>query len=269
MDLDPYVVLAHWLDNTPLADRTDEDYDTEVRDWIAYAGRHVWTAQPADVARWANRARAERTIARRVSSVRGFYAHAQKLNPAQHNPALKQLRPDVTALPPGRPPLDPPTTALFVSALDRYRGPQPERARALGYLILGIEHLRAHQAVALDLADLVREQHRHTARVELKGGGTRFLEVPPATVLAVNDYLPHRKTRAPDSTDETGPLLTSNNGRRLDGHTTPTTILRAVAATHPLLAELGTAITSDALAATPSPWPLATRATRATEPDTP
>ncbi|MBV6700315.1 site-specific integrase [Kitasatospora aureofaciens] len=255
--MDPYEVLRDWLEHTPLVQRTRQDYDTEVREWIGYAGEHVWAAQPVDVARWAGQARATRSRARRVSSVRGFYTHAQTLNPTQHNPALHSLRPNVTELPPGRPPLDPPTVALLVTALDRYTGPQAQRARALGYLILGIPHLRAHQAVALDLTDLVREQHRHTLNTTLKTGGRRLIEAPPAVVLAVHDYLPHRKTRPPHSTTEAGPLLTSNTGRRLDGHTTPTAILRAVAATHPLLAGLGRAITSDALAATPSPWPLA------------
>ncbi|MEV7602948.1 hypothetical protein AB0O91_36840 [Kitasatospora sp. NPDC089797] len=254
MDPDPRVVLDDWLARTPLTDRTREDYHAEVRDWLALIGDRVWHAEPADVAAWSAGQHAKpRTRARRVSSLRGFYNHAQTFNAFIDNPALRRLRPTVTTLPPGRPALDPPQAALFLSALDRYDGPLPQRTRALGYLLLGMD-LRAHQAVALDLDDWTREQHRTTAKITLKGGGTDTREVPPPVALAIDDYLPHRTTAAPHSTPARGPLLTTYRGRRLDSHTSPTTLMRAVAATHPLLADHTPHITSDALAATPSPF---------------
>ncbi|WP_327075559.1 hypothetical protein OG196_43295 (plasmid) [Kitasatospora purpeofusca] len=254
MDPDPYEVLDDWLDRAPIHDRTRKDYRAEVLTWLTHIGDLVWHAQPLHVATWSAQGDAKpRTRARRVSSLRGFYNHAQTHNAFIDNPALRGLRPAVAQLPAGRPALDTPQTALFLSALDRYTGPLPHRTRALGYLLLGM-NLRAHQAVDLDLDDWIHEQHRTTARITLKGGGHETRPVPPAVAFAVHDYLPHRRTSPPHSTPARGPLLTSARGRRLDSHTSPTTLMRAVAATHPLLTDHAPTITSDGLAATPSPF---------------
>ncbi|WP_405008313.1 hypothetical protein OHV13_33195 [Kitasatospora purpeofusca] len=129
----------------------------------------------------------------------------------------------------------------------------PERARALGYLVLG-RGLRAHRVVALDLNDIVREQHRTTARVTLKGGGTEFQELPPPVAHAIKDYLPRRRTAVPHSTPETGPLLTSGRGRRRDPAPSVRDLLRAVASTHPQLTHLADTLTADGLAASPNPF---------------
>ncbi|MFF4652635.1 hypothetical protein [Streptomyces sp. NPDC001380] len=252
MEPDPYAVLQDWLTGRPYAEGTREDYEREATAWIEHIGAKVWRASARDVSHWAA-AGNPRTEAWRISCLRSFYRHAAETDPRVRNPLPRGLRPPVATLPPGRPALDATQAALFLSALDRYRGPHAERARALGYLILGMD-LRAHQAVALDLDDWIHEQHRTTARITLKGGGTALREVPPPVALAVAEYLPHRRTAAPHSTPETGPLLTSGRGRRLDSYNTPTGILRTVAATHPLLTDLAPTLTSDGLAASPSPF---------------
>ncbi|MGW2539906.1 hypothetical protein ACWC5I_03320 [Kitasatospora sp. NPDC001574] len=184
--------------------------------------------------------------------LRGFYQHAEELDPTVTNPVFKGLRPAVDGLPADRPALTRTESTLYVSALDCYDGLMPERARALGYLVLG-RGLRAHQAVALDLNDIVREQHRTTARVTLKGGGTEFQELPPPGAHAVRHYLPPPPTPPPHSTPETGPLLTSGRGRRLDSYNSPRELLRAVASTHPQLTHLADTLTADGLAASPTP----------------
>ncbi|MFJ6776865.1 hypothetical protein ACIQOV_38915, partial [Kitasatospora sp. NPDC091257] len=173
---DPEQVLTDWLTTTPLGDSAQLNYPREVKRWIAYIGDRVWAAGGRDVKDWAAAADNARTRAFLVSAVRGFYQHAQRFDPGIVNPAPKTLRPSVADLP-GRPALTRAESTLYVSALDRYSGLMPHRARALGYLVLG-RGLRAHQAVALDVEGIVREQHRTTALVTLKGGGTGFQELP-------------------------------------------------------------------------------------------
>ncbi|MFD0412244.1 site-specific integrase [Streptomyces sp. NPDC127108] len=253
MSPDPHEVLDDWLRRTPFSESTRAAYRAEVRAWLAFVGERTWCAERTDVDTWSADGAKPRTKARRISSLRGFYHHAQTYDAFIDNPAARDLRPPVAHLPPGRPALTRPQAALFLSALDHYTGPLPHRTRALGHLILAM-NLRAHQAVALDLDDWIRERHRTTARVQLKGGGSEIRAVPPPVALAVDDYLPHRRTALPHSSPDTGSLLTSNRGRRLDSHTTPTTLMRAVAATHPLLAEIAPTITCDGLAATPGPF---------------
>ncbi|MGW3183800.1 hypothetical protein ACWDD9_31470 [Kitasatospora sp. NPDC001119] len=249
---DPEQVLADWLTTTPLGDSARLNYPREVMRWIAYIGDRVWTAGGRDVRNWTEGADNARTRAFLVSAVRGFYQHAQRFDSGIVNPAPKTLRPSVADLP-GRPALTRAESTLYVSALDRYSGLMPHRARALGYLVLG-RGLRAHQAVALDVEGIVREQHRTTALVTLKGGGTEFQELPAPVALAVEDYLPHRRTAAPHSSPEAGPLLTSGRGRRLDPAPSVRDLLRAVASTHPQLTHLTDTLTADGLAASPNPF---------------
>ncbi|MFJ5121878.1 hypothetical protein [Kitasatospora sp. NPDC088548] len=252
--LDPHEVLAHWLDNKPYGERTRGDYERAILDWISHIGPAVWKPTTAKARAWASAPDALRTEAWRISVLRGFYGHARdEFDPTLVNPVPVGLRPAVDGLPPGRAPLTPAEVTIYISALDRYDGILPERARALGYLVLGMK-LRAHQAVDLDLPELIREQHRVTAKVSLKGGGTELREVPPPVARAIREYLPHRIYAPPYSTEEAGPLITSGRGRRLDSHNTPRDILRAVAATDPLLDHLATTLTTDGLAASPSPF---------------
>nr|WP_107908934.1 site-specific integrase [Streptomyces chartreusis] len=255
MNLDPYEVLNDWVACPSFTDRTRNNYRSEVKAWLAFIDERVWQAQPLDIDTWAARDGVKpRTRARRVSSVHGFYNHAQIYDPFIDNPTRGVRRLAITDLPPGKPTLSGSQTALFLDALDRYTGPLSQRTRALGYLVLGM-NLRAHQAVALNLDHWLREQHRTTARISFKGGHAKTVRaVPPAVSLAVDDYLPHRRTAAPHSRPGVGPLLTSNRGRRLDSYTTPTALMRAVAAAHPLLIDIAPTITCDGLAATPSPF---------------
>ncbi|MFF9116014.1 hypothetical protein ACF09Y_10450 [Streptomyces massasporeus] len=252
MEPDPYEVLDDWLKRAPLRQRSCDAYRSEVNAWLVYIGARVWSADRDDVDAWSAVGARPRTKARRVSSLRGFYNHAQTYDAFIDNPAERDLRPCVTHLPPGRPALDDSQAALFLSALDHYRGPLPQRTRALGYLILGMD-LRAHQAVAIDLSDWMKDEHL-TARIRLKGGNTETRSVPRPVAAAVDDYFPHRRTAAPHSFPATGPLLTSSRGRRLDSRTSPTSLMRAVAASHPLLVGIAATVTSDGLAATRSPF---------------
>ncbi|MFF7734966.1 tyrosine-type recombinase/integrase [Streptomyces sp. NPDC007984] len=251
MDPDPYEVLDDWLRRAPLQPGSREAYRAEVNAWLVHIGARVWSAAREDVDAWSGAGTKLRTKARRVSSVRGFYNHAQTYDAFIDNPAERELRPHVSHLPPGRPALDDAQAVLFLSALDHYRGPLPLRTRALGYLILGM-NLRAHQAVAIDLSDWIRDE-RISARIRLKGGRVETRAVPPRVAAAVDDYLPHRRVAAPHSFPATGPLLTSSRGRRLDSRTSPTSLMRAVAAGHPLLVGIAATVTSDGLAATHSP----------------
>ncbi|MER8103256.1 hypothetical protein [Kitasatospora sp. NPDC094016] len=258
--LDPSAILADWLLSNPYGDTTREDYEREVTDLInAFGPAKVWDLTSDDIRTWTKTPDRPRTEAWRISVLRGFYRHARKIEPTIGNPVPRGLRPAVDGLPRGRPALTRAESTYFVAALDAYvRHPDallPHRARALGYLVLGMG-LRAHQAVALNLdGHWIREQHRTTLRATLKGGGLSGpREVPPAVAHAVEDYLLHRRTAAPYSRPDAGPLLTSGRGRRLDSYNSPRDLLRAIASTHPQLAHLTETLTADGLANSPNPF---------------
>lgn len=183
--------------------------------------------------------------------MRGFYQHAQRFDPGIVNPAPKTLRPSVADLP-GRPALTRAESTLYVSALDRYSGLMPHRARALGYLVLG-RGLRAHQAVALDVEGIVREQHRTTALVTLKGGGTGFQELPHPSPSPSRTTSPTAAPPPPTAAPRP-PAAHQRPRRRLDPAPSVRDLLRAVASTHPQLTHLADTLTADGLAASPNPF---------------
>ncbi|MFC9620070.1 tyrosine-type recombinase/integrase [Streptomyces sp. NPDC056930] len=237
----------------PFSNDALDGYERDVRSWLTFCAAEdidCWATGPLTVGRWADthRGSTARTRAKAVSVLRSFYGYAITQGIAADNPATEAVRGRV-----GNTPTTRVTTrecaAAIRSAADRYRGPEPERARLFVYLLLA--GLRPGQICDLLIQARHTEQHRSTWDVPQKGGGTRLLAFPREITGAVDEYLPHRTHRAPaGSTQHTGPLLTSRNGRALDRESTARRLLRAVlAAGDPEI--LPARLTGDEIAHTP------------------
>lgn len=260
---DPNDVFAAWL-ATLTNDKTHYGYEHDVGSWLAFIADHVWHAEPLHVETWASgEGGAARSRVRRIAAVRSFYEYclAQReqqpeLRVVRRNPALRALRGSVNGLPHRMVLEAKQDRDALISAADRYTaGRYPLRDRLLVYLLMW--NLRPGQAAGLivDRHYFVREQQRITLKVPLKGGGWSDPEPVPAMVaVAIDDYLPHRVTVAPYSTEETGPLLTSRAGKRIDADHTAVSIVRKIAATHPLLRDRVEEITADGIAQSPPHW---------------
>ncbi|MFE6813561.1 hypothetical protein [Streptomyces sp. NPDC057675] len=129
----------------------------------------------------------------------------------------------------------------------------PERARLAVYLTLA--GLRPSQAIGLALLQIQRhDQNASTLRLPAKNNSASAVAapvpIPLPVVWALDAYLPVRTWKSPHSSETTGPVLLSRLGRGLDRVTYPR-LIRAVAATHPFLAEDAAALSPDVIARSP------------------
>ncbi|MEW2553663.1 hypothetical protein AB0957_18250 [Streptomyces zhihengii] len=218
--------------------------------WLPFIAELVWEATPFHIDAWLNQWNGSvRSRSRRRSAVHSFYEHARAQGIVPGNPT-RPIRNGVTTDLPGRVKLTRRQSGMLRSAADRHATP---RDRLLIYLLLA--GLRPFQAVGLHLDTTYREQARWTSKVPLKGGGTEMWEWPAECADALQDYTPAKRIwKHPHSAHETGPLLTSRNGRAIDAENTPRRIVREIAALHPGLTDLGPQLTADGVALSLSPF---------------
>lgn len=261
---DAKTVLDHWLTTTPYHPRTRTNAEEQIGLWLERIGDRVWTATPRDVDEWAGTD--GHTRARRISALRGFYDTAADTGHVRTNPARRVARGSLTHLP-GRRTLTRGEAADLISAADLYTGTNAARNRALIYLLVGLE-ARPGQITALLMEHLHREQHRLTADLPQKGGGTALVEIPRRVAHVLDAYTHpdtgERHWAAPYSGPDWGPLLTTAPSRGEPGGqplTRPRVLLyniRKVAAASPLLVETFgdgcKGITVDGVALSPNPW---------------
>ncbi|PPS89551.1 tyrosine-type recombinase/integrase [Streptomyces sp. MH60] len=272
--MDARTVLATWLDeHNPdrrgkqgrlLQGTSPERYAEHAKAWLDFIEDTVhigaWRAQPSHFVTWLDmKGGGARTRALRVSAVGAFYAYAREKNCVQTTPVHPKM---------GTGAWNAPRTEKLTDgqmALIRYGADQlPARDRLLVYLLL--VGLRSRQITELTVQDLVFEQHRMTADVWQKGGGTRRLAFPDEIRAAVKQYLdvdddgrPVRTFKEPHSYQDRGPLLVSYRGHGLDSNATPRTVLHqavaaALACPDPDVPELPARIKPDMVALSPSPF---------------
>jgi len=128
-----------------------------------------------------------RSLARKLSALRGLYAFLMKLDKVNNNPAGEVLAPkDKQALPTTLNPEE-------VSRLLRENLKDPMVSRDLAmFELMYSSGLRLSELVAIDLVNL--DLHMGEIRVTGKGGKTRVLPVGSHAVEAVNKWLEFRRT---------------------------------------------------------------------------
>ncbi|MGW9067839.1 tyrosine-type recombinase/integrase [Streptomyces yangpuensis] len=240
--VDSRAVLREWMDEANpdrrgrqgrlLQGTSPERYEDDTAAWLQFIEETVrigaWKATPSHIKTFLDMVGgAPRSRARRVSALSAFYAYAIHKGYARQNPAVAQLRgrphdePNLPQLAPGQ-------MQLLLWAADRLDGPLAERDRLIVYLQLS--GLLSRSITELNLAHLHFEQHRLTADVWRKGGGTRLCALPDEVRAAIRAYLPVRRWVPPESYEESGPLLTTYRGKRLDSNVTPAAVLRQAVA---------------------------------------
>lgn len=147
---------------------------------------------------------AGRSLARRLSALRGLYNHLNKSGKTDDNPALDILAPrDSKALPAT---LDPDEVDRLL--VDNLNDPMLARDLAMFELMYS-SGLRLAELVGIDLADL--DLSVGQVRVTGKGGKTRDLPVGEQAIAAINKWLGYR--RAQPGADERAVFLSSRGGR--------------------------------------------------------
>ncbi|MFE6000376.1 hypothetical protein ACFQ6C_26505 [Streptomyces sp. NPDC056454] len=277
--MDPLELLDAWLENSALRPSTRAEYRREVKSWLRWCTAQraprvdPYHVGPEHVARWCDEGflrpylgelpfdgppalaviasehpEVARTHDRRITAIVMYYTAARDRGLVLTPPHLHDLRsglPRATTAP-GR--LDPRERAVFLAAVGSW-GPADSqhhrRDRLLAYLLL--DGLRPAQAVRLDTR-LMTQQPDFSYAVKLpdeSDGPGRDLTLDPLTGAAVHAYLPHRPTPKPG----VHTLLLSRTGRPLYSRF-PNELVRAIADTHPLLAQRHPPVTADTIAHT-------------------
>ena len=151
----------------------------------------------------AERDAAGTTIARRLSTVAGFYRYGVEEELLTHNPATNVRRPrlrhEATILGLDRNELG----AFLVQA-----GLSGARDHALACL-LALNGLRVSEALGTNIADVGLERGHHTLRVRRKGGKTVIVPLAPRTARTVYLVIGERAE---------GPIFTAADGARMNRH---------------------------------------------------
>ena len=155
-------------------------------------------------ARWLESEGAARTtIARRLSTVSGFYRYCVEEELLAHSPAVNVRRPRLRH-------------EATIRGLDRNElgaflvqaGLSSARDHALACL-LALNGLRVSEALGTDITDVGLERGHHTLRVHRKGGKTVIIPMAPRTARTVYLAIGERTE---------GPIFATMDGHRMNRH---------------------------------------------------
>lgn len=143
------------------------------------------------------------TVARRVSTLAGFFGYAVAEGHLSASPVDRVTRPRVSDESP-RLGLDRTEARAFLAAADAATARDALLAR-----MLVTNGLRVSEACSADVVDLDHERGHQVLRVTGKGGKRATVPLVAGTVAALTTALQNR---------DAGPLLLDNEGERLDRH---------------------------------------------------
>lgn len=143
------------------------------------------------------------TVARRLSTLAGFYRYAVDEQLLDRSPVDRVRRPKVPDTSP-RSGVDR-AEASAMLAVAETAGPRD--ACVIGLLML--DGLRASEVGNLDVDDLSEDRGHRVLAVPGKGGRLDVLPLAPRLAISIEEHLAGR---------DTGPLVLANDGGRLDRH---------------------------------------------------
>jgi integrase/recombinase XerD len=180
---------------------------TDFADWCALNRLDLMEVQRPHVALYARHleqtGRSSATVARRLSTLAGYYRYGVQEGQLAASPVEHLRRPRFTQ--------DSATLGLDRDELVRFLSV----ARAAGSrdhslaCLLGLNGLRVSEACAADVTDLTVERGHRALTVTRKGGKRALMALAPRTVDALEAHVGER---------EDGPLLRVNEAARLDRH---------------------------------------------------
>lgn len=199
-------IAAAWL--LGYGDTTRRAYSSDLRHWGAWLA--TFALDPLQATRphvdayaraLEHDGMAPATIARRLSTLAGFYAYALDEGAIARSPVARVRRPKVGDESP-RLGLDRPQLAALLAAAEA----SSARDHAL-LSLLALNGLRVSEALGADVDDLGAERGHRTLQITRKGGKRATTVLAPRTAGAI-DALTHGRTE--------GPLFATASGRRMD-----------------------------------------------------
>ena len=202
-------VVAGYL--AGFGESTRKAYDLDLRQWIQWCRSHglrVFQARRAHIelyARWLEeRGRARATVARRLSTISGFYRYCVEEELMPRSPAIHIRRPKLN-YESNAVGLDRNELGMFLVQAGLSGG----RDHALACL-LALNGLRISEALNSDIEDLGLERGHRTLTITRKGGKIVTIPLAPRTARAIDLYVGERSE---------GPIFLNRDGRRrLDRH---------------------------------------------------
>lgn len=192
---------------------TRDAYALDLRQFIAWCQKHerrMFDVRRADIECFARDleacGRARTTVARRLSTVAGFYRYAEQEGLLERSPAAQVRRPRLD--------YESHATGLDrneVGALLVAAGLASAGEHALVSL-LAINGLRVSEALGADIEALGIERGHRTLTVLRKGGKVVTIPLAPRTARAIDLAVGERAE---------GPIFLGRNGERLDRHAGP------------------------------------------------
>lgn len=190
--------------------QTRDAYALDLRQFVAWCEQHdlkLFAVKRADIECFARdleaRGRATATVARRLSTVAGFYRYADEEGLLSPSPAAHVRRPRID--------YESHATGLDrneVGALLVAAGLSSARDHAL-ISLLAINGLRVSEALGANIEALGIERGHRTLTVLRKGGKTVVIPLAPRTARAIDLAIGERVE---------GPLFLATNADRLDRH---------------------------------------------------
>ena len=197
---------------------TQRSYRTDLRifhDWCTECQLTVLGVQRTHLelfARWMEQqGRMRSTIARRLSTLSGFYRYCHTEGLIATNPAANVRRPRVS--------VESRTLGLDrneLGALLVEAGLGSDRDHAL-ISLLALNGLRISEALGADIDDLSIERGHRTLRILRKGGASVIVPLAPRTGRALDCYIADRIT---------GPIFLGTRGGRMDRYAADRTVKR-------------------------------------------
>lgn len=156
------------------------------------------------------------STARRLSVISSWYSYLASNEITEKNPVVAVDRPEVNHD-------HSPTVGLtgrqigeFMRATRTATGPAARRDTALLAMLAELG-LRVGEALRLDTTDLRHNRGHRTVTITGKGGKRRELPIPAPLARDLDAYLDQRADREGiDAAALTGPLFTTNTGKRVD-----------------------------------------------------
>ncbi len=199
---------------------TREAYARDLRHWglwLSGQGVGVLDAHRAHVEHWARgqeeQGAAPATVARRLSTLAGFYAYALDEDLIGRSPVTRVRRPKVSE--------DSPRMGVDRDGLRELlaaAAASSVRDEALVTLLV-LTGVRISEALGADIADVGAERGHVTLALRRKGGKLQRIALPPRAAEAIDRLVAGR---------EVGPIFITRSGRRLDRHGAQRTV-RALA----------------------------------------
>ncbi len=188
---DPYqAAMLTWLEGK--AAHTRRSYLTALRAFLVATEKHPAEIEPRDVASWKEhlkrRGLADATVAQRLSAISSYYTYLTQQGIHDRNPVAAVGRDDLDVNPYERAhklPLVAFRRILKMIPDDTEIGAR-DRALLLFYVLCA---RRRSEVVSLRAHDLRVEGEKVTYRTRLKGGKSRWKELPPPVWEAIRRYL--------------------------------------------------------------------------------